>query len=529
MESNSIKGQFIKISKTVLFVGAILLTGCQKLGLDVSPREDLTIEPRADVQVMSFPTFDWESETYVPTPPGTARIHLPWHSTAERMFENSFNDDYASADGWTLLVNTFSETEMPQNPYFVLYNKYRGVVRLFVYASQSSAIPSEYMVFSLGYEGVPQSSMYAYHSAGVIDVSGVAPLDLSQIIPFKANQQPTWYGAEFEVAYDPTIINISGQLNRMRWQLSSRDFSTVTLGGSAAGTIDGIITQPETKENLFTRIVGAGVNAFLNVKTLGLSSVANIIANETVRENVVNATDKAGAGIVGNFLNGILGTKGTNESTVDLKINMDINMNGTITASPRQIAALSYAIPGANMMNVRPDVIPLYNKPLGVFYISGKPKVNIARQHYIKMINGMAVADDQYTNYLITLDQNSYDLLPNTSLSADAEITVANTELLILNPAAIQLNAGANSVVDEGVGSGNVRKISNNANLRFNPFNNSTTASYGRDLIGVRMTIEVRPRSGSRPTKIVKTFLCDIVDRGQQTFYVDDDASPEPW
>ncbi|MBD3750653.1 MAG: hypothetical protein IE931_14290 [Sphingobacteriales bacterium] len=71
-----------------------------------------------------FP-FDWETADYMPTPSGTT-ILVPWANGSVKGFSSDIWYDYKTSDGWSLVYNVFNTSSLPANPWFALYNKYRG-------------------------------------------------------------------------------------------------------------------------------------------------------------------------------------------------------------------------------------------------------------------------------------------------------------------------------------------------------------------------------------------------------------------
>ncbi|MCD8101171.1 MAG: hypothetical protein LUE26_01145, partial [Alistipes sp.] len=73
--------------------------------------------------------FDWE-DVYMPTGPGQPRIATPWDGTGSIVnnYGQEVAEDRKASEGWELLFSTFDPTDSSPlvNPYFILYNKYRG-------------------------------------------------------------------------------------------------------------------------------------------------------------------------------------------------------------------------------------------------------------------------------------------------------------------------------------------------------------------------------------------------------------------
>ena len=81
--------------------------------------------------------FDWDNADYMPTPPGYTKIHVPWYVGATGSITSVYPADVYSdnkaSDGWEMLYNKFSSKTYTPRPYFILYNKYRGLLRIYHY------------------------------------------------------------------------------------------------------------------------------------------------------------------------------------------------------------------------------------------------------------------------------------------------------------------------------------------------------------------------------------------------------------
>lgn len=83
--------------------------------------------------------FDWEEVDVMPTPENQSTINLPWDGAGSlaTTYGNDVLFDFKKNDGWTLLYNTFTtkSTAPLVNPYFILYNKYNGLLRVYLYTT----------------------------------------------------------------------------------------------------------------------------------------------------------------------------------------------------------------------------------------------------------------------------------------------------------------------------------------------------------------------------------------------------------
>lgn len=73
--------------------------------------------------------FDWENSDWMPTPPEQSPIPTPWigQGSIASTYGLDIVNDRKKSEGWELMYSTFRHEGGPLvNPYFILYNKYRG-------------------------------------------------------------------------------------------------------------------------------------------------------------------------------------------------------------------------------------------------------------------------------------------------------------------------------------------------------------------------------------------------------------------
>lgn len=117
--------------------------------------------------------FDWESADWMPTPLGQSRIGMPWmgQGALDLNYGLEIINDYKRSDGWELVYNTFSENSPPLvNPYFILYNKYRGILRLYYYTTTSFVSNSSYITTEIEISS-NRSCILNYLDTDFVDIS----------------------------------------------------------------------------------------------------------------------------------------------------------------------------------------------------------------------------------------------------------------------------------------------------------------------------------------------------------------------
>lgn len=257
-----------------LFVLTFPLIACQKIATE----EQQLSTPRTRAYLPYV--FDWANADWMPTPPGQSRIPSPWvgEGSIVSAFGMDITNDRYPTDGWELLYNSFTPHAPGTlvNPYFVLYNKYRGTIRFYLYVTSSfianstnlqdgisviSDHPTSLLRF-LGREISVDSTdcIKQYHQIQPAPSDGSSPLATNK-----------WYMLQYELAYDPDLKSVPYTEIQVSWYLNYTNIYEIDLGGSIEGTIRGTIGSADNSgrreelDNLF-QISGTGVLAGIGTK-----------------------------------------------------------------------------------------------------------------------------------------------------------------------------------------------------------------------------------------------------------------------
>lgn len=149
-----------------------------------------------------------------------------------------------------MLYSTFTDkgTSPLQNPYFILYNKYRGLMRVYLYITTQFVTTSSYLQDGLSVN-TTRGDIKLLNFLGREAVDGTssrtsyqqiqpAPMDGSR--PLATNK---WYMMQYELAYDPNISSIPYNDIRLVWNANYMNVSSISLGGDIQGTIKGVIGE----------------------------------------------------------------------------------------------------------------------------------------------------------------------------------------------------------------------------------------------------------------------------------------------
>ncbi|OKS86065.1 hypothetical protein [Mucilaginibacter polytrichastri] len=393
---------------TICCIALSALTGCKK-----DLKENFVQTTKGSKNTLTPYGFDWETGDYMPTPSGVS-ILKPWASGSNQSFPLIYTTDIKKSDGWELVYNTFSPTEFIQPAYFVLYNRYRGLLRAYFYLTPTSPIPSSYISHTL-------IQRTAGTDAPTLTFSGNSAQDLSitqnntnLTQAYKTTATGTWYAAEYEMAYDPQVHGKDANSNQITWQLNSINASDLAINGTSQGGINGTIAQPKPPgPSLFGSIVSGALD-FVGFKALG-SYVVKLATKDDEKSVVKSLQDAAKAGLTGqvkNIANGIFGGASSGgDSTkqyVHLTTNTSYNLTGSITDS-YTLANPSMVIPGSSGQENVTGYAPVYRKALGIMNLSAAPTAHCT------IYNSIAPGNSGYY-YELKLNMNSFNVVWNPDI-----------------------------------------------------------------------------------------------------------------
>jgi hypothetical protein len=497
--------------KINLFIIGLLLVGssCNKDKLNKAPQNDVPQNVKGkQVNGVPIPPLDWEHIDFMPTPAGMSEVVVPWGSGASRQFTPEMASDYKSADGWQLVYNTFKTTlPAPDRWYFILYNKYRGLLRMYYYIPPTANfINSSNITHTLAIEGAYASSSPMMNFAGqdVVDVNTksafASTIEQWQVAP------ATWYAIQYEIAYDPNMTTQNFNSFNFNWAMRSSQITDIAMNGTASGTLSGTIALPGTN---FTISPTFNIDGSTNKTTITVNGSSDAdklkpTLGQTIVNNIKTALTSGLTGLAKNLLGGLFKKNNTTpDENVNLKLNANIALKGTLTSS-FLITTPTFAIPGYDQA-ATPGVLPAYPDPLGVFYISAKPVVN-------RTVQSTVVEDDNGRNYDVdqrySINESSFQLIFNRAVTDVAMIANIKKEIVMSNVSSDtfgldRIGGTLEQIADKNVYTGVVTGIERTV-PRPTPLQDVGLA--------VRITFDVIPNDHSAQHTIIKTFLANEVD-----------------
>ncbi len=471
--------------------------------------------------------FNWETIDWMPTPPGQSQIPVPWigQGSIASIYGTDVIQDIKSYDGWELVYNTFDPNSAGSliNPYFVLYNKYRGLMRIYLYTTTQFIAPSTYIQDGLSIISSYETSMLNFMGTDLVDptinqssYSQMQPAPDDGSLPLASNK---WYMMQYEFAYDANISNIPYNNILLNWSNNFHNVEEISLGGDIKGTIKSAVGS--TGSNIFSALgnVGKAVGK-VALSGIGKNLLDKNTIDATTGENKLGLPDKvfkevlkgAGSavssstkeipGAVFNLFSAILGGS-SGPTALNLNLNADIDIEGTATNSGSfPSSPTSMYVPGTNISNSATGYIPLFNKKLGVFNISAKPEVNVHRK--IRIIRSGNPRDGfksrEVNDY--TFEKLDYSSLIqiNPEVANIAEVKVIKQELILITRSELKGPVSSTNGSTEIVGVHDEVYV-DPTYININGIRDFDTA--------IRFTIQVDPNNGAPTSNIVKTFIAD--------------------
>lgn len=478
--------------------------------------------------------FDWENSDWMPTPPEQSPIPTPWigQGSIASTYGLDIVNDRKKSEGWELMYSTFRHEGGPLvNPYFILYNKYRGIMRIFYYLTTSFVVPSSYVTSSLSIISNHSTSLLNFMGTEIIDKSSnqktfsqILPAPTDGSSPLASNK---WYMMQYEFAYDPTISSIPYDEIQISWSAGYCNITEYKFNGKATGTIKTSVGSnseltsqiQNTQKNTIKGVVGGISLELLNKSETDDNGGNSLGIPNKIFKNVSNGVESIIKGASSGVFSGIAGIfnalffNGESKS-LDLSVDMDINLTGNSTEQGTfPSSPTSLWMPGTDFSSSVSGYIPLYNKPLGVFNMNTYLTYNIEttiQNHIVDNIcTRIATFDVEFIPEYIYLLWNYIDINPEVKAIADIEKKSVDLLYIPLNDST-HIHKPTGEIRTETIGKYDnvyifpssvqyVMKISST----IKPHDKLTAPPF---ILGVRYVLEIKPKDGSPSSLIIKTF-----------------------
>lgn len=512
----------------MLCISIMLITGCQDEILSDDSLQVVSGQTRATTPY----EFDWENSDRMPTPPGQSQIPSPWvgqGSLASTYGLDILNDRKAS-DGWVLMYNSFDPTSPGPlvNPYFIIYNKFRGLMRIFLYTTTQFYSPSSYLEDGISIISNHNTSLLNYLGQTYIDMdkpiksySQIQPKPADGSYPLASNR---WYMMQYELAYDPNLETIPYEQIQLNWVLSSCNVTEIKGWGGTKGEINGTIGSSSThNSNTVSNLKKLGTTTGTGVLAgIGVNFLKNNTENAETGKNKLNVPNEvfkslsrgvsaALSAATGNIpgtiidlLSGVFGGSSSEPTAASFNIAAQIELEGTAADSGSfPSMPLSFWVPGTNISSSTVGNVPLYNKNLGVVGFS-------------KPINDYLPVRRNQGDTNIYEDPWNGEMLECLEMFLIFDTPKDYSDYLYINPeveskAVVTVKSQTVYVVYEQ--NGHTTTLHNPKSIKWEEWYPRPEHDYtplSEPILighGVRFEIEVKPRNGSPSSLIYKTFV----------------------
>ena len=335
-------------------------------------------------------------------------IELPWQQPANVNMERFQGLNDVATNGWELIRRDLGYDDNGNlanttNPSIILYNKYLGVMRVFVAVGQLYASYQRAEI-SLNFDGAGSkkaATLNRQSALGVAleDTPGGSSSSFSSVATF-LNSSSKWFVADFPMDYDPCICQYDSRLivsvnliNSMNVSLQgSTTGSITTANGSSSGNFSDGIPLIKSVNNAIT---GAGTS-YDNVdklanklisestdkdKQTAIQSFQTAIKDTKFLQQGLQALPYIGAavGLLDFFIGGGQDSTPQPLALQPLAIDMSTSTTGTITSNSLYVT-IPFNNPGnqsSSASTVIPEDKPYYNESMGILSVIQHPVVEM--------------------------------------------------------------------------------------------------------------------------------------------------------
>lgn len=456
--------------KKFLFISTlfilIIISGCEKNEID-HPLS-INLEESENVRLKSSPVvssyFDWENVN------DYCGYSMPWITGNDNFLLSEWKHSHPKSEGWELLYNTLDIDILGVPTFFALYNKYLGIVRFFFRKDEglggqkySMAIAAKGTTSIFNFE----TKTFQPFEEKLTDPSFIKTQKLTLTdIPNSNGYMPgAWYCTQFEIAYEDLTgkSDLNYYLTFLPYKSIIQD---VDLSGTLTGDIEGAITgsaQSSSGSSLVSKLnmdmdidksrgsvsVGATTavekaaekiekaknedpNYFSRLWTkvkedIPDASISGIVSS--IKTHVVDKGIKWATNPLGSFVDSVLGiasgsSANTSVSKVDLKIDANINLSGSITYE-EVLGNFDLTLPGTNYSRggYAYPCTSFSGDNLGVWTIKNLPDIycDITKVIYTEEGRWLSSPEASIVRYSKNWDQAEIEINPAVLRDCDVE------------------------------------------------------------------------------------------------------------
>ncbi len=348
-----------------------------------APLEPLQAEiPPPDLIYDSYEAtadWDWRAPTYqINNGPGLITVQSPFWIPLEGLEDQ----DYEPDDGWVLMARNFGTVDVAvEVPFLILYNKYRGTVRLIAYINSTlrENFSSGRVTMRFPTDG-PKTKNLNNRSVQLPQSHYLYEPPMSIIA-----LQVGWNYADFTVEYDPNVASVVEPI--FVFDIDGLSSNQITLGGimtttskASMGVSDAIPGSYQQLQTFVKNLNKAEKEFGSDLDALtAYQAWVNALEDTTQKKGYQNIIKILNAGkdplsiIVGLIDLGVSffgGKKANTQPQIWTSVS-NLALEGTMTAQ-KNVAQVLVRVPGANH-NGKPNALPIWDYPLGLVAILDAP------------------------------------------------------------------------------------------------------------------------------------------------------------
>lgn len=335
---------------------------------------------------IDYEVWDWENdelihEMFIIGLERPVSTKLPFHDYVGPASDDLFlggdgASDYYRDEGWVLIKKDFGSPTKPVTlPFFILYNKYRGILRYFFFNTVVSETYSYGLVQMGRQSGNGAAALFTFGDADYTLERFDADSYEDAIIKLAPYQ---WCYADFAiVGYDDDIpVNAA-----MTFSISGVDESEVHLDGELS------LRQVMAVANVAGRAWNPGdllsdfKTGYVKYKSAreGLNKLKKSVKENWAKKILLPVLDSPLASAVpylsaaNALVNAFIG--GKPKQMTPMKFDGEINLNGKITTT-NFLYTMLVRVPGAPLTDPQDPARSEYNLPLGLFNITAPPTID---------------------------------------------------------------------------------------------------------------------------------------------------------
>lgn len=376
--------------------------------------------PQIEDVICSNQHWNWEtsktSDDYCAiwtarTSNGATYLGNPWENASGTLANIANAKDYKHDQGWELIRRDFGCGGNNDYPWFILYNKYNGLMRVYVYLGNSNNTFSRIVGVLEHAPGQKNSAVMSHsYSQGVMrsaDAYLEGSIGSEEIILYEAGALGTlsWGVLQYRPTLDPNITNVAYRNNEFSVKIYGYNDSDVTLEGEG-------VTQPYgiagNRSKINTGGNGNNINQFTTESQKILKYVSNIdkyrkdlhqkaskhrdkTSHPTIKDVLANVADltrdkstfsktlgtissvaSTAGGVIG-AIGSVIGFFTDSAPTPPSPTISNYNFKGGITTK-YSLSTFHVKHPGSAHTNN--NNIPYYDYPLGICNLKNTPRLH---------------------------------------------------------------------------------------------------------------------------------------------------------